>query len=154
MAESESIRATPALTQYFVTTRPGPIPQPKFDKRHHKTKRRCKHAAPTKHIFSNHRIPRYFSSNPNAITITQNSAHRTRQSPSESHTPSPPIHNPYLPSAQTPFCTHGHPPNANSVTAASPSIQNPYLHAVHTPFNTHEQTSCANCAIQPRQEVP
>jgi hypothetical protein len=150
MAESESIRATPALTQYFVTTRPGPIPQPKFDKRHHKTKRRCKHAAPTKHIFSNHRIPRYFSSNPSSIIITQHSAHRTRRSPSESCTTNPPIHNPYFPSAQLPFSTHEHPPNENIATAASPSIQNPYLRAVQTPFNTHEQSAHADCAVQPR----
>jgi hypothetical protein len=43
MAEAESIRDTPSLTEYFVTIRPGKTPQPKVDKRHHKTKRRRKH---------------------------------------------------------------------------------------------------------------
>jgi hypothetical protein len=32
MAEAESIRDTPSLTEYFVTIRPGKTPQPKFDK--------------------------------------------------------------------------------------------------------------------------
>jgi hypothetical protein len=33
MAQAESIQDTPSLTEYFLTTRPGKTPQPKFDKR-------------------------------------------------------------------------------------------------------------------------
>jgi hypothetical protein len=45
MAQAESIRRTPSLTEYFPTTRQGNTPQPKFDKRLqlYKTKRRIKH---------------------------------------------------------------------------------------------------------------
>jgi hypothetical protein len=84
MAASESIRATPSLTHYFVTTRPGPTPQPKFDKRHHKTKRRRKHVVHNKHTFANHRIPRYFLPRSGAITTNQPPSHRTNRTPPRS----------------------------------------------------------------------
>jgi hypothetical protein len=61
MAEAESIRDTPSLTEYFVTIRPGKTLQPKFDKRHHKTKRRCKHIVHTKNTPISHCLPQYFT---------------------------------------------------------------------------------------------
>jgi hypothetical protein len=64
--QAESIRDTPSLTQYFLTTRPGKTPQPQFDKRLHKTKRRSKHKAQPNNLPTNRRLPHYCNTNSRA----------------------------------------------------------------------------------------
>jgi hypothetical protein len=105
MAQAESIRNTPSLTEYFVTAQ-RTTPKPKFDKRHHKTKRRRKHIVHTKNIPQNHRIPGYSITRSCATTITQSPSFQTNHS-----LPGPPslnssIYNPYLQTSQTPSGSH------------------------------------------------
>jgi hypothetical protein len=96
MAQAESIKDTPSLTEYFVTIRPGITPQPKFDKRHHKTKRRRKHIVHTKNIPKNHRLPRYFITHAGASTITQNPSPQMNRILPGIPLLNSLIHNPYL----------------------------------------------------------
>jgi hypothetical protein len=101
MAQAESIKDTPSLTEYFITIRPGITPHPKFDKRHHKTKRRCKHVVHHKTIPQNNRLPRYFIPCAGTYTIPKNNIPRMQPIIPRMPLLNSSIHNPYLPNLST-----------------------------------------------------